>query len=1746
MSEHTKGDQPDAISSRIFFSRLPRSRRFAFLLIAGAACFVLAPAAQSQLASHQVKAPQMTAAPGDAAKTPHAPVQVALPTPPAIKYVPGMEEALVATGPVTDQEGKDLDAALKAFHDAPLNAGKGDDYSDYAKPLLAYIAAHPQSNWNSALYLNLGLGYYHAGYYSRAFDAFGKSWDLGKDSTASFQAHLMVDRAAGELAKMHSRVGHEPELKALLAGLTESKRSMGGPGDVLIRNARGALWSFHHDQGMAFRCGPAALDNVLLALKAKPKQLKVAEDARSGPHGFTLAQVASLADKAGLKYKLIKREPGQPVPVPSVINWNVHHYAAITGINRDGRYVLADPTFGDAGHELSEKTIDAESSGYFLVPLRVAAAHKNSWRIVDAKSKEAQDVYGMGNTSLLTTGNTSQSSCLACALAQLGNDLVMDFHNWIAGRMPARALAASGSMSAAVTQMGNVNLHIDDTPVGYNPQVGPSAKVSVFYNAMEALQPANPGFSNLSYQWGHSWMAYIFDDPTSSTGGWPQRQAAGGGGWQLPAGNYYNYGSYCGYQWEGPGSVQLMRYPCSGTATQYVLFMPDGSQQVYNLFNGATTAPRTIFMTKYIDPQGNATTINYDSQFRITSVVDAMGRSTTFSYGLTAQPLLITQITDPFGRYTSMTYDSNYRLSTVTDPISITSTYNYASPTSTFISSLVTPYGTSTFNNTVNPNDPVENNQYSLVTTDPLGYSDMTYFYQQAPGINDSDPPATVPSGSCMAANNAFLEYRNIFYWDKHAFTGNVTLNGSGVPISENLAQARLFHVVHNTNPALSGDASYDVPESVKNPLENRIWYNYADQPNSIDEGSIDKITTTGRVLDDGTSQIHCRTYADDVIATDTDALGRVTQYNWYSNTQLESIQQETLPGTYTTFASFGTYNSQNLPSSYTDASNQTWSYTYTALGQIKTVKDPLGNTTTYNYDSINRLSTIVDANSVTVLTLTYDADDRVLTRKDSQGYVLTYAYDNIDRVTSITYPDTTTDLYDYTFQSGPLAGTQSLELRKHTDRLGRVTTYGYDADQRLISVTEPTSGTATRTTQYKYYENGTLEDIIDANGNDTHWAIDIESRPVSKTYQYGTSSATTETYQYENTTSRLHLITDALGQVKTFTYGKDDRISGITYTSSVNTTPNVTFAYDPYWPRLTSMTDGTGTTSYGYTPIGTDGGLKLSSVTSPYTNGTISLTYDADSRLSGRTIPGGNETFGYDTLNRLNSHGTPLGTFTLGYLGETGQLTSQSVTNGSTTVSTGWTYDTNAHDRRLIGIANSGITRSYTIGYGSGSGINPYDILSTKDTAAAGHPWATQSHAYTYDLIDRLKTASATTPGNSSFAYDNLDNATTFHQPPTASTTATYNGFNEIKKWGTLTYAYDANGNLTSGDGVKTYKYDAENRLIEIDYVGTSNKSVFAYDGLGHRTSDAETASGTTTTNYYMWCPSAQGLTGSAFNGFAAYGLSKDPMVSKPVTSFLPDETQIMGGDLCQTRNSSQTVVRRDLHEGEYNISTSQKLIYMPDQLGSVRDVLDGTTGGLVASYDFTPYGAVARSNVTNGTDFQYAGLFQHPQSGLNFATYRVQDGNTGRWLNRDPMGEEVQINLYAYVGANVTSGIDPLGLCSESQMVCTEFGPVCAQDLQNAADAAAAAKRRMQTPIPAPLNPSLPGSSSDPYAKTTTCTASCNVQQIDQNATCPDRTSGAATGSNEDSACRSAKRVATQSTPRGCYSRHCQCSCQ
>ena len=54
---------------------------------------------------------------------------------------------------------------------------------------------------------------------------------------------------------------------------------------------------------------------------------------------------------------------------------------------------------------------------------------------------------------------------------------------------------------------------LTDTPVGYTPQKGPSARVTITYNQWEASQPAVFSYFNISPKWTFNWVDYIQDDP---------------------------------------------------------------------------------------------------------------------------------------------------------------------------------------------------------------------------------------------------------------------------------------------------------------------------------------------------------------------------------------------------------------------------------------------------------------------------------------------------------------------------------------------------------------------------------------------------------------------------------------------------------------------------------------------------------------------------------------------------------------------------------------------------------------------------------------------------------------------------------------------------------------------------------------------------------------------------------------------------------------------------------------------------------------------------------------------------------------------------------------------------------------------------------------------------------------------------------------------------------------------------------
>ncbi len=197
------------------------------------------------------------------------------------------------------------------------------------------------------------------------------------------------------------------------------------------------------------------------------------------------------------------------------------------------------------------------------------------------------------------------------------------------------------------------------------------------------------------------------------------------------------------------------------------------------------------------------------------------------------------------------------------------------------------------------------------------------------------------------------------------------------------------------------------------------------------------------------------------------------------------------------------------------------------------------------------------------------------------------------------------------------------------------------------------------------------MQTLRDQKTNPTTWAIDIEGRTTLMTF----ADAKTVRYDYEAKSGRLTTVTDALNQVKTLAYAMDDRLVSTTYSGAVNPTPNVIFGYDAFFPRRTSMTDGNGTTSWTYVALGVPGALRVLTETGPFANAAITYGYDSLGRTTSQRVgPDAPETWGFDALGRMAGHGTALGSFVYGYLGQTPQTATRTLS--ATTIGTSWTSD--------------------------------------------------------------------------------------------------------------------------------------------------------------------------------------------------------------------------------------------------------------------------------------------------------------------------------------------------------------------------------------------------------------------------------------------------------------------------------------
>jgi RHS repeat-associated protein len=313
----------------------------------------------------------------------------------------------------------------------------------------------------------------------------------------------------------------------------------------------------------------------------------------------------------------------------------------------------------------------------------------------------------------------------------------------------------------------------------------------------------------------------------------------------------------------------------------------------------------------------------------------------------------------------------------------------------------------------------------------------------------------------------------------------------------------------------------------------------------------------------------------------------------------------------------------------YTYATTFAYFGSGTKAGLLASVTDPLGNTTTHDYDPVGRLTATVDALGNAAGGVPAD-------------HTTTFGYDNEDRTRFVRLP-------------APVAGGAQLVTETRYDEVGnpivridangQVTTYAYDERDGLFQVKEsPNPWTdpanppaAVITTEYAYDAAGSLTRMTRAKGDAgnervTDYAFDGRGL-VRRETQYPSWPVTTPTLVTANTydpAGNLATVVDPLNQTTTSGYDALNRPTSIDYSDPGM--PDVAYAYDGNGNR-SSMTDGTGVTSYIY-----DEADRLIAVTSPGPK-TVGYRYDRDGNRTKLIYPDATAvTYAFNKASQLAS----------------------------------------------------------------------------------------------------------------------------------------------------------------------------------------------------------------------------------------------------------------------------------------------------------------------------------------------------------------------------------------------------------------------------------------------------------------------------------------------------------------------------
>ena len=1109
----------------------------------------------------------------------------------------------------------------------------------------------------------------------------------------------------------------------------------------------------------------------------------------------------------------------------------------------------------------------------------------------------------------------------------------------------------------------------------------------------------------------------------------------------------------CALDWlmaNGPG------YICYGDAGtyapgQYVYTDPYGRVYTINANGGLQSIQDLGGNTLTVTPNGISSTNGLSAPF----VRDSSGR--------------ITQITDTLGNIYQYGYDTSGNLASVSYPgLTNATSYTY---------------------------DPTHNYTGG---TDPRG--------------NALPSTAYYPSGRALSVSDALGETTSYAY----DLTNNITTitnppdaNGQVGTVTRTFDSYGML--LTSTDPLNNTttntyDANHNLT-SVTDPLGHATNYTYDSNGNRT---SSTNPMTPGSV--NTTSTTVYNQYSEPVQTTDQ--LGNATTFTYDSSFWPKLASDGIGPAVSFAFNANGTQAAKATGHDLTQTPGAATTYTYDTYGNMTSQTDPLGQVTQYTYDTQGRLTSTTppapsaatayvhdalgNTKTVTaplgrVTNYQYDANGDKISRTDANGNTTSYQYDALNRVTQVAYPTipSTTTTYTYDFWGN---------VTNMVDQLGRTTHNVYDLAGRLISTTSAFGTAQATTTTYTYYADGRKATDTDARGNTTTYAYDAAGRLISTldsqlnntSYAYDDAgnrisvadpnqhktqtqfdarrraakttydNGTTTVYAYSGP-GNLTGVTDQASNTVNYKYDLSNQLTSVVQPASPNPQNTTAYGYDPNG-NLTGTTDAnTHTTTDGFDYLN-----QLVSETLPGGSPTQTRTYDPVGNLLSITDYNGKKTtYTYDSLNRLLTTAPDLttGDATVGFA-YTATCKRATMTDASGT--TNYIYDN--LDRLITKAAPEG-TLTYTY---DASGNLASMASSNANGASVAYTWDQDNRLsavvdnrlpagqnttyYSYDAASNLETVSYPNGLRSTFTYDNLNRLTGMN--------ATQAAFNyTLGPTGNRTAAAEASGRTLnwSYDGI----YRLTQEAISSDPHGKNGTDSFGLDPVGNRLTQTASVPGLTNCAFTYDADDRLSMETYDSNGNAltiggktfAYDFANrlksmnsgavtiiydgdGNRVAKTVggmtTHYLVDDlnpsghVQVVDEVVGAAVSRTYTYGRQRISEGQAISGVWRASFYGYDGAGTVR-FLANTVGTVTDTYDYDAWGNEVNSTGGTPNVYLYRAEQWDPDLGLYFLRARYLNPETGRFLARDPAAGDpaspASFHEYLYADADPVNGFDPSG---------------------------------------------------------------------------------------------------------------------